>query len=113
MSIFQKDQNLLWHRSAGRCSMSSCRKVLSKPASKHLPSGRVIIGEVCHIVAKSPTGPRGRSKLPLAERDHYPNLIRMCLEHHTTIDHDPKAWSAKHLLKIKAEHELWVDWPIG
>lgn len=109
MAISPLDQNILWVKAAGRCSMPECRKKLILKGSSHVPSEHVVIGENCHIVANSTDGPRGKSILTEAERDRYPNLILLCRNHHKVIDKDPLAWPIEKLHQIKADHELWVE----
>lgn len=99
-----EDIKLLWGRAAGHCSFPDCRKQLCP-----YPVPGVILGEMCHIVAKSETGPRGEDLLPSEERDRYANLILLCQEHHTVIDRLPGDWSATSLHLIKAAHEGWVE----
>ncbi|WP_063002578.1 hypothetical protein [Nocardia mikamii] len=40
------------------------------------------LGEIAHIVADSPNGPRGDSPLTAAARNDYQNLILLCNQHH-------------------------------
>ena len=89
--------------------MPECRAKLIEDTSSS-PSGQdVLIGESCHIVARNPKGPRGKSILSKADRDRYPNLILLCCNHHTTVDQDPGSWPIELLHQIKADHELWVE----
>ena len=90
MAIQPKDQKILWAKSAGRCSMPECREKLVLEASEKVPSKNLLIGENCHIVAKSEDGPRGNSILTKEERNRYPNLILLCSNHHIVIDIDPE-----------------------
>jgi hypothetical protein len=67
--------------------------------------GETIVGEICHIKAKSKEGPRhGRSQTP-EERHDYDNLILMCGNHHTVIDDDPDAYTVDRLFRMKRDHE--------
>jgi hypothetical protein len=60
MSIPEKDQKLLFMNSGKRCAFPECRFLLVAEAS---PADRpVILGEMAHIVAESPSGPRGNKK---------------------------------------------------
>lgn len=98
--MLDSDIKILWGRAANRCSI--CKMELT-------PDGeRQTIGQMAHIVAKKPAGPRGNDPLPLAERDKYGNLILLCPNHHSTIDTYPSDWSISTLRKIKDEHEQWV-----
>ncbi|MFT5702336.1 MAG: hypothetical protein ACI8ZB_005253 [Desulforhopalus sp.] len=109
MSIPEKDQKILWGKSAGRCSMPHCRKSLTIEASEKVASKNILIGQNCHIVAESKDGPRGESILGEKDRNRYPNLILLCVNHHTEIDQDPDSWPLEYLHQIKADHEIWVE----
>lgn len=109
MTIQPTDIKILWAKAAGRCSFSDCRKPLVADASDAVPSGNVLIGDNCHIVADSKDGPRGKSRLSAKDRDRYPNLILLCRNHHRIIDGDPNAWTVELLHQIKSDHELWVE----
>jgi hypothetical protein len=89
--------------------MPKCRKFLAETASSSVVSGSVLVGENCHIVAEKKDGPRGKSALTTLQRNRYPNLILLCLHHHTVVDQDPTEWPVERLHQIKSEHELWVD----
>jgi len=107
MGIPDKDLKILWGKSAGRCAITRAKLVAE--ASAAVPSKNILLGEVCHIVAETPRGPRGKSVLSRADRNRYPNLILLCHAEHTRIDQDPTAWPIERLHQIKADHELWVE----
>jgi hypothetical protein len=107
MSVSEKDLKILWGKAAGRCAIT--KKKLVAEASKEIPSQSIVLGKVCHIVADSEKGSRGKSILTPEERDSYPNLILLCAEEHDRIDKDPLAWPIEKLHHIKAQHELWVE----
>lgn len=109
MSIHDKDQKILWGKAAGRCAMANCRKILTIEASEEVASKNILIGQNCHIVAESENGPRGKSILSEDDRNRYPNLILLCVNHHTEIDQDPSSWPVEYLHQIKADHEIWVE----
>lgn len=71
---------MLWGRSGNRCAI--CQKELVIDATE--TDDDSIIGDECHIVARSTDGPRGAS--PLKERNKYNNLILLCKIHHKQID---------------------------
>ena len=96
----EKDLKMLWGRAAHRCSI--CRLELTAAGSAET------IGEMAHIVARSESGPRGRSSMPRKERDKYPNLIPLCANHHTEIDKVLEEWSVDRLHEVKKGHEQWV-----
>jgi len=72
-----------------------------------------LIGEACHIVAQSPSGPRGHSPLTPEQRDHYDNLILLCRNHHKQVDDQENTYTVQCLLDMKAAHEKWVRETLG
>ena len=98
---------VIWGRAGGRCSNPQCRRVLIyRPDEMADPS---LIGEICHIKAKSPGGPRYDEDYPQEFRESYDNLLLMCRIDHKIIDDHPEMYSVEKLKAIKAEHETWVD----
>lgn len=97
------DVKILWGRAANRCSFPDCKIELT-PAG-----GKNTLGEIAHIVAKSPEGPRGESDLPTESRDSYENRILLCPTHHKTIDNDPETYTVEKLHQMKQKHEEWVS----
>lgn len=83
-----------------------CRALLTA-----LPTGEdpaAVIGEECHIVARSEDGPRGDEPRPREGVDSYANLILLCPSDHRRIDAQPRSYSARRLHEIKAQHERWA-----
>ena len=60
MTVPVAEQRKLLQRSGGVCAFPRCRRQLTVDASAADPT--VALGEIAHIVAESPTGPR-RNKL--------------------------------------------------
>lgn len=106
MGITLKTRKMLWGRAANRCAFVDCRKELVIDASQS--DDESLIGEECHIVARSPDGPRGQSPLTLEQRDKYANLVLLCAVHHKVIDDQPGQYTVDHLKQIKGTHENWV-----
>jgi hypothetical protein len=97
----------IWGRAGGRCSDSRCRRILIyRPDEAADPS---LIGEVCHIKAKSLGGPRYDENYPEEFRESYDNLLLMCRIHHKIIDDHPEIYSVEKLRALKVDHETWVD----
>ena len=92
----KKDLKILWGKAAGRCSICKLELVNFQ--------NNITIGEMAHIIAKSPNGPRGIEN----SIDSYDNLILLCPNHHREIDKNPLQWDIDRLRKVKQEHELWV-----
>jgi hypothetical protein len=66
--------------------------------------GDSIIGEICHIRAVSPNGPRHELHQSSADRHGYDNLILLCANHHKVVDDDPEAFTVERLVKMKVHH---------
>lgn len=97
----------IWGRAGGRCSDPECRRTLTcRPDEAADPS---LVGEVCHIKAKSPGGPRYDENYPDEFREAYDNLLLMCRIHHKIIDDHPEIYSIEKLRALKIDHETWVD----
>jgi hypothetical protein len=47
-----------------------------------------VVGEICHITASSPNGPRFAPALTEEERDAFANLLLLCPTHHKLVDDD-------------------------
>lgn len=77
----------------------------------HLPifdtEHKVLTGEVCHIKAKSPDGPRFDANQDDMERNAFDNLLVLCSSHHKIIDDESTRdrFTVQLLTRIKADHE--------
>lgn len=101
-SISDKNKNLLWAVSAGRCEYAGCNKVLHTDI---LTNKKCNSAYIAHIVGDEPTGPRGdveRSKL-LA--NDISNLMLLCDTHHRMVDADEITYTESYLLEMKRQHE--------
>ena len=92
MSISQNDIKKLFSLSAGMCNI--CRLQLAEHD--------VLIGEMAHIIAKSPNGPRGNNYSP--QINSYNNLILLCPNHHTETN-DTEKYTVDSLREMKQRHE--------
>lgn len=100
MSIPEKDIKKLWGAAAGRCSEPTCDEECITFLES---SNSVVIGEMAHVIAESPNGPRG---IPEGGDNTYENLILLCPKHHKIIDKAPaELFPVELLLKWKSEHE--------
>ncbi len=106
MPISTKTAKMLWGKSAARCSMPDCRKLLVVDETE--TDDPALIGEMAHMVAESVDGPRGVSSLTPEERDLYGNLLLLCRNHHRQVDEQPGHWTVERLESLKAGHEGWV-----
>jgi hypothetical protein len=97
----EKDIKILWGRSGNRCAI--CKLELTSDGAPET------LGEMAHIVARSPEGPRGAVQLANEDRETYENLILLCPNHHSEIDKNPDAWPIHRLKVAKTDHERWVS----
>lgn len=97
---------MLWALAAGRCSFPGCSRICIIDGSAERPSA--IIGDIAHIVAHSPEGPRGDRDFPNDALDTYDNWILLCPTHHRIVDVQPQQYDAPTLRRWKRDHEGWV-----
>jgi hypothetical protein len=95
------DIKLLFARSGNLCAFPRCTSPIAQ--------GDTLIGEVCHIKAARPEGPRFDPHQTPQERHGYGNLILLCPTHHTVIDDDVDAYTVERLLRMKSDHESRVS----
>jgi hypothetical protein len=60
-----------------------------------------MIGEICHIKARSPEGPRYDANQTDEERHGFDNLILLCRNHHKMVDDSPKKYTVSWLTDLK------------
>jgi hypothetical protein len=83
------------------CSFPGCETRMTDPTWPE------VMGEVCHIAANSPGGPRYDPTMTDAQRNAYENLILLCPTHHTVIDRlEPDAYTVQELQRMKANAEM-------
>lgn len=103
MAISDNDYKLLWGRAAGICSNPECRSDLTV-----LLEGTTAynVGEMAHVIARRPGGPRG---VPVGGSDSYDNLILLCPTCHRKIDKAPEGtYPTEILFRWKADHETEI-----
>jgi hypothetical protein len=88
----------LFGLSGNRCAFPNCTLALIDDAG-------CVTGEICHIHARSPNGPRYEPLQTAEERHAFDNLILMCPQHHKRIDEAPEEFTAARLKTFKTEHE--------
>lgn len=64
-----------------------------------------VTGDICHIKAASPGGPRYDPAQGEAERHDAKNLILLCTRHHRIVDADERTYTVELLTKMKQDHE--------
>jgi len=67
--------------------------------------GNMFAGQICHIEAASPGGPRYNISSNDEERRSFGNLMLMCYKHHREIDNDVANYDVESLRVIKQDHE--------
>jgi hypothetical protein len=87
----------LFARSGNRCAFPNC--------TVEIAQGDALIGEMCHIKAASPNGPRYDPQQKPAGRHGYDNIILLCANHHTVIDGDEETYTVDCLVRMKTDHE--------
>jgi hypothetical protein len=103
VGITDRTRKLLWARSGNRCAI--CRGVLVMEPTES--DAETIVGDECHIVARSSDGPRG-GEVAKDKVDECSNLILLCKVDHKRVDDQPKYFTAERLQAIKTAHEAWV-----
>jgi tetratricopeptide (TPR) repeat protein len=99
------DCNLLWAASGGTCAYPGCQRKLVI-----LDAGRwVTVGEIAHIHAHSPSGPRFDLSISGDKADSYANCLLLCRDHHRIVDSSPNEYSADLLREWKRSHEVSVQ----
>jgi hypothetical protein len=64
-----------------------------------------MLGEICHITARSPDGPRYDPNQTEEERHAFENLMLLCRNHHKTVDDAPEKYTVEWLRRAKCHHE--------
>ena len=101
MGITVRNRKILWTRAGNQCAFPGCRKELVQEGGN---SG-IVVGEEAHIVAKSPSGPRGHEPKPEGGVNSYENFLILCPTHHTIVDGDPDIYTKQALVDMKHAHE--------
>lgn len=105
MAITAKTRKLLWGRSGNRCAICKCDLVVEATSSDE----ESVVGDECHIVSRSPNGPRFDCSMDASKIDEYENLILLCRVHHKQIDDQEATFTREILQNIKSEHEVWAN----
>lgn len=106
MAISERTAKILWGRAGATCSFPECRKHLVIDATNG--DSDAVVGQMAHIVAHSPDGPRGGYAFRGGDRDGVDNLILLCSEHHIQVDQQRETHPIDWLYRIKEQHEQWV-----
>lgn len=63
------------------------------------------MGEISHIKASQPGGPRHDQSQTDEQRNGFDNLLLLCPTHHKVVDDDPESYTVERLVKMKMQHE--------
>ncbi|OPF79308.1 hypothetical protein VT50_0216630 [Streptomyces antioxidans] len=109
-AIGQNDTRNLYADAAGRCQNPSCLNPVLVRAEN---SVRVNVGELAHIIAASPKGPRGDSVIDPSALALEQNLILLCLVCHKIVDSEESAYPVELLQTWKSSHEARISSAFG
>ena len=87
----------LFLTSGNLCAYNGCKEMM-------MTAEGVFVGNICHIEAAEPGGPRFNEDMTNEQRRSFENLVLMCYKHHKITD-DETTYPVSKLQKIKAEHE--------
>lgn len=104
MSISDKTRKVLWAHSANRCAICHTELVVAAAGTDPVS----VVGEECHIHARSPGGPRFDASLSREAVDDLANLVLLCAVHHKMVDDQVETYTAGKLRDIKVKHEQWI-----
>ncbi|WP_326759055.1 hypothetical protein OHB35_14800 [Streptomyces phaeochromogenes] len=113
MAVPVAQQRKLTQRSGNICAFPECGLLLTAQGTAEDPV--VVLGEMAHIVAESPNGPRGDAPLTPEERNRYENLILLCNQHHQLIDSEGALakYTVERLQAMKEAHEQRIERRLG
>src|SRR5438094_3939712 len=97
-SIPKLTQLVLFVRAGGRCEFDGCNKYVLR---HHLTLTEGNFGEMAHVVAFSPQGPRGAKGLSAKKLNSIANLMALCPDCHKLIDTHADDYSVKTLRRFK------------
>ena len=94
----ERNVKKLFALSLNQCAFPSC-------VSPIVGASDEMLGEICHITARSPDGPRYDRNQTEQKRHAFENLILLCRNHHKTVDDDPERYTVEWLRRTKCQHE--------
>lgn len=93
----------LYAMSGNQCAFRGCDAPIIGKDGEELG---VNFGEISHICAQSPGGPRFDETQTDTDRHDYANLILLCSRHHILIDSELNSFPTKAIMEMKQEHEI-------
>jgi hypothetical protein len=103
VAISERTLKIVWSEAGGKCSI--CRVLVLTPGTED--DDPSVFGELAHIVAKSPGGPRAGG-LDQDKLDLHENLMLLCNKHHKQVDDQPNHFTVEKLHRLKRDHAEWV-----
>jgi hypothetical protein len=100
--VLARTRKVLWGQSGNRCALCK-RELVSAPVAEG--DAHAVVGVECHIVSKSPDGPRGALG-PVPDPDGYHNLILLCGACHREVDEHQAEFPPRELVRLRHVHEL-------
>jgi hypothetical protein len=88
----------LFALSGNRCAFSDCSAPLVEESG-------TVTGEICHIRAANPGGPRYDQGQSDSERNSAANLLLLCARHHKLLDSEPDRYPISILEQLKRKQE--------
>lgn len=95
----------LYLKAGNRCAFPGCNKALFNRKG-------VLVGQICHIEAAEPGGPRFNQNQTNEQRRNASNLVLMCYDHHVETD-DVSKFPVEQMARIKTEHEKLFSDVVG
>jgi len=105
MAITVHARKVLWALSNNQCARCEAMLVRGPEADGDV---HAIVGQECHIVARSLAGPRGEAE-PRGGVDGIDNLILLCANCHAVVDGQLEKWTPEALRALKRDHEQKVS----
>ncbi|WP_438273860.1 HNH endonuclease signature motif containing protein [Nitrobacter sp.] len=88
----------LFALSGNTCAFPRCTLSIIETAGN-------VTGEICHIAARSPGGPRYDPSQSDKGRNDFSNLLLLCRRHHKVVDGEPQIYTIDVLQDMKTIHE--------
>ena len=106
-SIPERVKVRLWGKAAGRCEYDGCNEPLWLDS---LTQAQLNVAYIAHIIADTPTGPRGDPVLSEQLKADINNLMLLCDKHHRLIDiEDVNGHPVARLQQMKRRHEDRIE----
>ena len=91
----------LFALSGNQCAFPDCDRIMVNETNAK-------DSNICHIEAKNKGGERYNQNMTDEERDDYPNLILLCIQHHDATNNEQK-YTVEKLKKMKQNHEMYIS----